>query len=82
MVFNIVAVLLLSGVVQSILGLAQYVSGGSLGLQIFGESKSYNVYSLMIAGTEVISRVSGTFGHPNSLAGYLVMLVLINLSLF
>ena len=81
-VFNIVAVLLLAGVVQSILGLAQYVSGGSLGLQIFGESKSYNVYSLMMAGTEVISRVSGTFGHPNSLAGYLVMLVLINLSLF
>ena len=35
-----------------------------------------------MAGTEVISRVSGTFGHPNSLAGYLVMLVLINLSLF
>lgn len=82
MVFNIVAVLLLTGVVQSILGLAQYVSGGSLGLQIFGESKSYNVYSLMMAGTEVISRVSGTFGHPNSLAGYLVMLVLINLALF
>ncbi|MFH0726588.1 MAG: O-antigen ligase family protein [Pseudomonadota bacterium] len=81
-VFNIVAVLLLTGVVQSILGLAQYASGGSLGLQIFGESKSYNVYSLMMAGTEVISRVSGTFGHPNSLAGYLVMLVLINLALF
>ena len=36
----------------------------------------------MMAGTEVISRVSGTFGHPNSLAGYLVMLVLINLALF
>ena len=81
-VFTIVAVLLFTGVVQSILGLAQYVSGGSLGLQIFGESKSYNVHSLMMAGTEVISRVSGTFGHPNSLAGYLVMLVLINLSLF
>jgi putative inorganic carbon (hco3(-)) transporter len=35
-----------------------------------------------MAGTEVISRVSGTFGHPNSLAGYLVMLILINLALF
>jgi O-antigen ligase len=81
-VFTIVAVLLLAGVVQSILGLAQYASGGSLGLQVFGESKSYNAYSLMLAGTEVVSRVSGTFGHPNSLAGYLVMLILINLSLF
>lgn len=81
-VFNIVAVLLFAGVVQSLLGLAQYVSGGSLGLQIFGESKFYNVYSVMMAGTEVISRVSGTFGHPNSLAGYLVMLVLLNLALF
>jgi putative inorganic carbon (hco3(-)) transporter len=81
-VFNIVAVLLLAGVVQSIAGLAQYISGGSLGLQIFGESKSYNLYSLMLAGTAVISRVSGTFGHPNSLAGFLVMLVVINLALF
>lgn len=79
LVFNIVAVLLLTGVLQSFLGLAQHASGGLLGLQVFGETKSYNV---MAAGTEVISRVSGTFGHPNNLAGYLVMLVLINLALF
>jgi O-antigen ligase len=79
LVFNVVAVLLLTGVLQSFLGLAQFASGGTLGLQIFGETKSYNV---MAAGAEVFSRVSGTLGHPNNLAGYLVMMVLINLALF
>ncbi|MBI4643514.1 MAG: O-antigen ligase family protein [Deltaproteobacteria bacterium] len=79
MVYNIVAVLLITGGLQSLLGLAQYLAGGTLGLQVFGETKSYNV---MAAGAEFISRVSGTFGHPNNLAGYLVMLVLINLALF
>ncbi|MCK9377145.1 MAG: O-antigen ligase family protein [Syntrophobacterales bacterium] len=77
-VFNITAVLVLTGVLQALLGMAQYVSGGLLGLQIFGEPKSYNV---MEAGSEIVSRVSGTFGHPNNLAGYLVMLVLLNLAL-
>jgi len=77
-VLNIAAVLLFTGVLQALLGMAQYVSGGLLGLQVFGETKSYN---LMEAGTEIISRVTGTFGHPNNLAGYLVMLVLINLAL-
>jgi putative inorganic carbon (HCO3(-)) transporter len=79
LVFNIVAVLLLTGVLQSFLGIAQHLTGGTLGLQIFGETKSYN---LMPGGADIISRVSGTFGHPNNLAGYMVMLVLINLALF
>lgn len=78
-IFNIIVVLLLTGVLQAFLGLAQYASRGHLGLEVFAETKSYNV---MMAGTEVVSRVSGTFGHPNNLAGYLVMLVLINLALF
>jgi putative inorganic carbon (hco3(-)) transporter len=79
MVYNMVAAFLLTGVLQSVLGLAQYLSGATLGLGIFGETKSYNA---MMAGAELVSRVSGTFGHPNNLAGYLGMLVLINLALF
>ncbi|MGV8048763.1 MAG: O-antigen ligase family protein [Anaerolineaceae bacterium] len=79
MVYNIVIALLLTGVIQSFLGLAQYLTGASLGLDIFGESKSYKV---MLAGMELVSRVSGTFGHPNNLGGYLGMLLVINLALF
>jgi putative inorganic carbon (HCO3(-)) transporter len=79
MVYFIIAALLLTGVMQSVLGLAQYMTGASLGLDIFGETKSYNPIK---AGVELVSRVSGTFGHPNSLAGYLGTLVLINLALF
>lgn len=78
LVFNIVTVLILAGVLQSFLGIAQHLARGPLGLEVFGETKSYNVTA---AGIELISRVSGTFGHPNNLAGYLVMLVLINLAL-
>ena len=79
LMFNVVAVFILTGVLQSFLGIAQHLAGGALGLQVFGETKSYNVVA---GGAEVISRVSGTFGHPNNLAGYLVMLVLLNLALF
>lgn len=78
LVFNIVAILLFTGVLQSFLGITQHLAGGALGLQVFGETKSYNV---MAGGADIISRVSGTFGHPNNLAGYMVMLVLINLAL-
>jgi len=75
---GIVAVLLLSGIFQALLGLGQYLSGSSLGLDIFGESKTFME---MRAGTELVSRVAGTFGHPNNLSAYLTMLLMVNLAL-
>ncbi|MGQ9919948.1 MAG: O-antigen ligase family protein [Desulfobacca sp.] len=79
LLLGIMAILLLSGVLQALLGLGQYLSGSSLGLQIFGESKTFME---MRAGTELVSRVAGTFGHPNNLSAYLTMLLMINLALF
>lgn len=79
MVINILLVLLATGVLQALLGLGQFFTGGTLGLTIFGEGESY---MMMQAGVGYVSRVMGTFGHPNALAGYLVMLFLINLALF
>jgi O-antigen ligase len=35
----------------------------------------------MRVGEGLVSRVAGTFGHPNNLAGYLNMLIMINLAL-
>ena len=78
MLGGIVAALLLSGLLQAILGVGQYASGSSLGLGIFGESKTFME---MRVGEGLVSRVAGTFGHPNNLAGYLNMLIMINLAL-
>ncbi len=68
----IVLGLVLSVAVQAILALTQFITGTSLGLGIFGEAQQ-----LMsdIAGTSVISRASGTLGHPNSLAMYLEVML-------
>jgi O-antigen ligase len=74
----VVTALLLSGGVQSLLGLGQYLSGGTLGLGFFGEAKTFME---MRAGDLLVSRVSGTFGHPNNLAGYLSMILQLNLAL-
>lgn len=70
--------LLVSGALQSLLGLAQHVSGGTLGLDFFGEAKTF---LQMRAGEFLVSRVSGTFGHPNNLAGFLSMVLPLNLAL-
>lgn len=70
--------LLVSGALQSLLGLAQYLSGGTLGLEFFGEAKTF---MQMRAGEYLVSRVSGTFGHPNNLAGFLSMILPLNLAL-
>jgi putative inorganic carbon (HCO3(-)) transporter len=74
----VVTALLLSGALQSLLGLGQYLSGGTLGLGFFGEAKTFME---MRAGDFLVSRVSGTFGHPNNLAGYLSMILQLNLAL-
>lgn len=70
--------LIIAGSLQSLLGLGQYLSGSTLGLEIFGEAKTF---VQMRAGEGLVSRVSGTFGHPNNLGGYLAMVLQLNLAL-
>ncbi len=70
--------LLAGGALQAFLGLGQYISGGTLGLGFFGEAKTF---MQMRAGEYLVSRVSGTFGHPNNLAGFLSMILPLNLAL-
>jgi putative inorganic carbon (hco3(-)) transporter len=70
--------LLAGGALQSLLGLGQYLSSGTLGLGFFGEAKTF---MQMRAGEYLVSRVSGTFGHPNNLAGFLSMILPLNLAL-
>lgn len=77
-VYHVVAALLLTGLFQSLVGILQHFTGSSLGLTFFGEPQSILAGPV---GGEFISRVSGTIGHPNNLAGYLNMIIQINLAL-
>ena len=77
-VYKVVAALLLTGFLQSVLGVLQHLTGSSLGLTFFGEAQSILTGPV---GGEFISRVAGTIGHPNNLAGYLNMIIQLNLAL-
>ena len=76
-VFTLIGVLLLGGSLQGIIALGQYIKGGALGLGMLGEM---DIRSSR-AGSETISRMGGTIGHPNKLALYLAFLLEINFSL-
>ncbi len=78
-VFVIVSLFLISGVIQSFLAIAQYATGGTLGLDLFGESGKG--YFAMKAGADTVNRVAGTLGHPNTLGMFLGMWLPVNLAL-
>lgn len=69
-------VLLISVLFQSIVGFLQFIKGSSLGIYFLGESKGVAglVGSSFVAlGDELFLRASGTFPHPNILAGFLLL---------
>jgi putative inorganic carbon (HCO3(-)) transporter len=73
-----VVFLALSGMVQGGIATAQYIGGSSLGLEFFG---GRDLVQLNIG--EVVSRATGTIGHPNILGYYLeVMFPLVLALLF
>jgi len=78
-VFVLVALFLSSAIIQSLLAMAQYATGGTLGLDLFGESEKG--YFTMRAGAGTINRVAGTLGHPNKLGMFLGMWLPIAMSL-
>ncbi len=76
MFYIAIAMLLLTGLFQSLIGIGQYFNNGPLGLEFLGETSSL---------TEVkgdISRIGGTIGHPNKLALFLGSLLQLNLACF
>ena len=68
--------LVVNGVFQSFLGIAQFIQNGSLGLSFFGESiigpNIAGAAKIIIAGQKHI-RSYGTFPHPNILAAFLLI---------
>jgi len=75
-IYTVCCVLLLMGVFQSVLCIAQSVTGGTVGLGMLGEAEIFD----MAADTGSVSRVGGTVGHPNKLAGFMAVLMQLNLA--
>jgi len=76
--------LVASGLFQSSLGIAQFLSNQSLGLHWLGESMVgpdiNGVAKIIVSGVKHI-RAYGTFPHPNILAGFLIVPIFILLGL-
>jgi len=82
---NIFKILVLGGVFQSILAIAQFIKQGSIGIK-FVEAGVYNPNSPGVANFvlngEKILRAYGSFPHPNVLAGFLLMAIFCFYGLF
>lgn len=76
--------LLLGGIFQSLIGISQFILDRSLGLKILGESiigpNLPGVAKIVVSGMKHI-RAYGTFPHPNILAGFLVIQIVLLISL-
>jgi len=75
---RVIVYALIAGVaLQAVLATLQYLTGSYLGLGMFGESERQ--FGEMVSLLS-ITRVSGTMGHPNSLAIYLEFLLPVSLA--
>lgn len=72
--------LLATVALESLLAIAQYLTGSGLGLQVLGEGETFAIPEL---GTpEMLTRrASGTLTHPNRLAAYLTLVAPLAMSL-
>ncbi|MFA6193733.1 MAG: O-antigen ligase family protein [Parcubacteria group bacterium] len=77
--------IILNGLFQSLLGIAQFVHNGSLKLHLLGESiigPNIDGAAKIIIGGEKHIRAYGTLPHPNILAGFLLIPLFIIISEF
>ena len=68
-IYLIMAMLMGGVLIQFLVGSIQYITGGTLGLTLFGEGD--RAFRTTMAGAGVVSRVGATIGDPNALAMYL-----------
>ncbi len=78
-------VIFLSGVLQALIGILQFIKQKSVGLKILGESlispDILGVAKIEIAGEKII-RAYGTFPHPNLFAAFLFFSLICGLGFF
>jgi len=75
--------LFMGGIIQSLIGILQFILNRSLGFKFFGESllgpDIPGVAKIVVSGMKHI-RAYGTFPHPNILAGFLVLQIILLIS--
>jgi O-antigen ligase len=80
--FNSALIIFLSGILQSIIAIFQFVSQKSIGLYFMGESQltphALGVAKFEMAGEKFI-RAYGTFSHPNLLGAFLIFALICGL---
>jgi len=67
----VLVTLLIAGILQGIIAISQNLTGTSLGLGFLGERQFIAGYF----GLLTLTRVTGTLGHPSSLAGYFDLII-------
>jgi len=67
----VLVVFIVTGVAEAIIAIGQNLTGSSLGLEIFGARKFITGF----VGLETLSRVTGTLGHPSSMAEYFDLVI-------
>ncbi|MEW6658046.1 MAG: O-antigen ligase family protein [Thermodesulfobacteriota bacterium] len=67
----VLVILIITGILQGIIAIGQNLTGTSLGLGFLGERQFIAGYF----GLLTLTRVTGTLGHPSSLAGYFDILI-------
>ncbi len=72
----VVKVLLVGAAFQATMAIIQWLTGSTLGLNLFGTVNTLYGY----AGLETLSRVGGLVGHPNTLALYFDLLLPLSFS--
>jgi hypothetical protein len=78
-------IFIVNTVIQGIIGIKQFLGGSSLGLLFLGESQVVSGMqgsSFIELGGQLFLRAYGTFPHPNVLAGYLILSVVIGIILW
>ncbi len=75
--FTVLKVLTVTLFLQAVLGVGQYLAGGSLGFAFLGESvaaaETFNVAKVLLPDGTVVLRALGTLAHANILAGLLAL---------
>ncbi|MHB8068430.1 MAG: O-antigen ligase family protein [Desulfobaccales bacterium] len=67
----VLVILILTGVTQAVIAIGQNLTGSSLGLGFFGARQFITGY----LGLLTLTRVTGTLGHPSSLAEYFDLVI-------
>jgi O-antigen ligase len=73
----VLVALMMTVALEGTIALGQYATGSTLGLDFFGASWKYSA----APGLATLTRVSGTLGHPNSLALFFDLLLPLGFSL-